>query len=201
MKGRTTRTLITQPYGSPKFYSSTKSTSWRSAHKLRSAMKMTHVSRLARPDCPIFPFPQSTPYRKPGTAAAVDCTQAQASPSEAHCDGPTLLAGSSPSLVVVEGSPHSGQSGNSRPLASRRVPLVLELALESAKDSRQKASFEARSRADLQDACGESQLGCSAHPRRIANAGLQCFGTYCVPVDETRTARHTTGAALASFSS
>src|SRR5215469_8610256 len=138
--------------------------------------------------------------RKPGTSSTACRAQKASSAPKVGFVRQTLLAAGSPMLVRLETSTPSRHARNCGPLASRRIPLVLEADFEGSQARGQKADIERGSRSHLPNDGRESRLGSSPHPRRTSHARFGRFRKNDFPLDETSDHKPGSSQALAYFS-
>jgi putative transposase len=104
-------------------------------------------------------------------------------------------------LVRLEAGSPGGHSRDRGPLASHRLPPVLESDLQGETASRKQAAIQGSQGSDLSNGRGELELGRSSDSWRASHAGVRGLGTYYFALDETRTPRSRTRSAMAPLSS
>jgi transposase InsO family protein len=104
-------------------------------------------------------------------------------------------------LVRLEAGSPGGHSRDRGPLASHRLPPVLESDLQGETASRKEDAIQGGQGSDLSNGRGELELGRSSDSWRASHAGVRGLGTYYFALDETRTPRSRTRSAMAPLSS
>ena len=108
--------------------------------------------------------------RESGTSSTACRAQKASSTPKVGFIRQALLAACSPMLVRLETITPSRHARNGGPMASRRIPLVLEGDFEGSKARGQKADIERGSGSHLPNDGRESRLGSSPHSRRTSHA-------------------------------
>src|SRR5258705_6695872 len=169
-----------------------------------SAITVAHVPlppTLVGLTSPLSSLPTKPASGELGAATTALGPEAQAFQAPAQPFGQTLLGARAPLLVRLETGAHGCHSRDRGPLASRRLPPVLESDLQGEGASGKEAGAQGGQEPDLSNGRGESDLGCSSHSRRTDDAWVGCVRANDLALDEASATRPPTREALAQFSS
>ncbi len=132
----------------------------------------THDRTSGRLVSSAFPRSRHTLTRKLGSSSATRCSETSASTRKTESVRQTFLGCRLSILVRMEKGSHRCHSRDGGPMASRRLPGVLETDLQSAKADWTKTDFEASSGINLSHGDREFNLGSASHPRGTPYVGL-----------------------------
>src|SRR4029077_18623750 len=138
-----------------------------------SAITVAHVPLLpvlVGVTFPLFSLASKSSVGEFSTSSTTGGAEAQASPAQAQPARQTLLDARLPVLVRLEAGSLGGDSRDRGPLASCRLPLVLESDLQGETASRKEEGVQGSAGSALPNGRGELDLGCSADSRRASHA-------------------------------
>ena len=141
--------------------------------RMRSVITLRYVMfpwTLLRNTGSLLSLTSQSSSRESGTASTACRAQKGSSTPKVGFVRQALLAAGSPMLVRLETKTSSRHSRNCGPMASRRIPLVLEGDFEGSQACGRKAGIERGSGSHLPNDSRESRLGSSPDPRRTSHA-------------------------------
>jgi len=121
------------------------------------------------------PQPSSVALGKPGSSPANNGAETETSQAETRKLRQALLGFDPAMLVGMEASPDCCHSRDRGPMASGRLPALLEGNFQSAKTDGAKTDFSANEGTDFPYGRGEPDLGSATYSRRATDAGLRCL--------------------------